>query len=180
MTNYNGGGGTEYLLRRRFDLLRKEDEEMKEKCIIDYTVTESAQKVSVNLSDIGDRDDIINSLANANRISVYMYSSFNNEQSANEVSASASIRASENVEYFRLINAAINKSFHLKTISIADRVGSDIPYFGAITVGNMTHVYSNDFRELNKNWESKASYLDIRVGDGLLVPQGTIIKVYVK
>ena len=42
------GRGTEYLLKRRFNLLRKEDEEMKEKCIIDYTVTESAQKVSVN------------------------------------------------------------------------------------------------------------------------------------
>lgn len=56
----------------------------------------------------------------------------------------------------------------------------DLPYFGVITVGNMTHVYSNDFRELNKSWETKASYLNIRVADGLLVPQGTIIKVYVK
>ena len=166
--------------RRQLNLLRKEDEEMKEKCIIDYTVTESAQIVKVNLSDIGDRDDIINSLANASRVSVYMYSGFNTEQSANEVSVNVSIRVSENIEYFRLITTRINKSFNLVSVSIADRVGSDLPYFGAITVGNMTHVYSNDFRELETRWNETASYLDIRVGDGLLVPQGTIIKVYVK
>ena len=166
--------------RRQLNLLRKEDEEMKEKCIIDYTVTESAQIVKVNLSDIGDRDDIINSLANASRVSVYMYSGFNTEQSANEVSVNVSIRVSENIEYFRIINAAINKSFNLVTVSIVDRVASDVPYFLANTVGNMSHVYPNDFRALNKNWESRASLLDIRVGDGLLVPQGTIIKVYVK
>lgn len=153
---------------------------MREKCIIDYTVTESAQKVSVNLSDIGNRDDIINSLANASRVGVYMYSAFNTEQSANEVDVTASIRAGEQFEYFKLITTRINKSFNLVTVSIADRVGSDLPYFGAITVGNMTHVYNNDFRGLNTHFETNASYLDIRVGDGLLVPQGTIIKVYVK
>lgn len=159
---------------------RKEDEGMKEKCIIDYTVTESAQKVIVNLSDIGNRDDIINSLANASRVGVYMYSARNNEQSANEEDVKASIRVNENIEYFRLINARINKSFDLLTISIADRVASDLPCFGAITVGNMGHVYSNEFRELAKRFEANASFLDIRVKDGLLVPQGTIIKVYVK
>ncbi len=152
---------------------------MKEKCIIDYTVTESAQKVSVNLSDIGNRNDIINSLANANRISVYMYSGINTEQSANEVTVIASIRAGETIEYFRLIGTRINKSLNLKTVSIADRVASDLPYFGAITAGNMGHAYSNDFRELNKAWEASASLLDIRVADGLLVPKDTRIKVYV-
>lgn len=159
---------------------RKGSDNVKEKCIIDYTVTESAQIVKVNLSDIGDRDDIINSLANASRVSVYMYSATNPEQSVNEVSVGATISVTENIEYFRLINASINKSFNLTTVSIADRVGSDLPYFGAITVGNMSHIYSNDFRELNKSWETKASYLYIRVADGLLVPQGTKIKVYVK
>lgn len=178
MPNYNGGG-TEFLLRRRFNLLKKEDEEMKEKCIIDYTVTESAQKVSVNLSDIGNRDDIINSLANASRVGVYMYSAFNTEQSANEVPVAVSIRAGEQFEYFKLIGAKINKSFNLVTISIADRVASDLPYFGAITVGNMSHVYNNEYRELNTRWNATASYFDIRVADGLLVPRGTIIKVYV-
>ena len=136
--------------------------------------------MSVNLYDIGNRDDIINSLANANRISVYMYSAFNTEQSTNEVSVGASIRVSENIEYFKLINASISKSFNLITISIADRVASDLPYFGAITVGNMTHVYNNEFRELAKRFEANASFLDIRVAEGLLVPQGTKIKVYVK
>lgn len=180
MTNQFGGGTN--LLERRFLLFKKVevDEEMREKCIIDYTVTESAQKVKVNLSDIGDRDDIINSLANANRISVYMYSAFNTEQSANEVNVVASIRAGEQIEYFKLITTRINKSFNLVTISIADRVGSDLPYFGAITVGNMTHVYNNDFRDLNTRFETDASYLDIRVADGLLVPKDTRIKVYVK
>ena len=159
---------------------RKGSDSVKEKCIIDYTVTESAQIVKVNLSDLGDRDDIINSLKNASRVSAYMYSATNPEQSAKEVPVAASIRATENIEYFKLINASINKSFNLVTLSIADRVASDLPYFGAITVGNMSHNYSNDFRELNKSWETKASYLAIRVADGLLVPQGTIIKVYVK
>nr|DAH67687.1 MAG TPA: Pulmonary surfactant-associated protein D, c-type lectin, alpha-helical coiled [Caudoviricetes sp.] len=158
----------------------KNGDSVKEKCIIDYTVTESAQKVSVNLSDIGNRNDIINSLANASRVGVYMYSGINTEQNANEVTAIASIRAGETIEYFRLIGARISKSFNLKAVSIADRVASDLPYFEAITAGNMGHVYSNDFRELNKAWEARASLLDIRVADGLLVPQGTIIKVYVK
>ena len=152
---------------------------MREKCIIDYTVTESAQKVSVNLSDIGNRDDIINSLVNASRVGVYMYSGFNTEQSANEVNVTASIRAEERFEYFKLITTRINKSFNLVTVSIADRVGSDLPYFGAITVGNMTHVYNNEYRELYTRWNATASYLDIRVADGSLVPQGTRIKVYV-
>lgn len=153
---------------------------MKENCIINYTVTESAQKVSVNLSDIGNRDDIINSLANASRVGVYMYSTPNTEQSDTEVSVTASIRAGENIEYFRLINTRINKKYNLVTVSIADRVGSDVPYFGAITVGNMTHVYPNEFRDLNTAWEANTSLLDIRVADGLLVPKGTIIKVYTK
>lgn len=156
------------------------DTDMGEKCIIDYTVTESAQNVNVNLSEIGNRDDIINSLANANRISVYMYSAFNSEQSANEVNVSASIRVTENIEYLRLINTSISKSYNLVTASIFDRVACDLPYFVAITTGNMSHVYPNAFRDLNKALEEKASYLCIRVADGLLVPKGTIIKVYVK
>lgn len=154
--------------------------DMKEKCIIDYTVTESAQKVKVNLSDIGDRDDIINSLANANRISVYMFSVNNSEQSANEVGVGASIKCSETIQYFKLIESSINKSFNMLASSIADRVGSDLPYFIATGVGNMGHVYGDEFRDLNKAWEGKASYLEIRTKDGFIVPQGTIIKVYVK
>ena len=158
----------------------KNGESVKEKCIIDYTVTESAQKVTVNLSEIGNRDDIINSLSNANRISVYMYSAFNTEQSKNEVNANAYIKCSENIIYFKLTTAGINKSYNLLTISIADRVASDLPYFLATTVGNMTHVYGYEFRDLNKRLEGSASYLEIAVNDGFLVPQGTIIKVYVK
>lgn len=153
---------------------------MREKCVIDYTVTESAQKVSVNLSDIGNRDDIINSLTNASRVGVYMYSGINTEQSTNEEPVTASIRVGETIEYFRLINTKINKKYNLITVSIADRVGSDLPYFAAITVGNMSHVYSNDFRDLNTRFETDASYLDIRVADGSLVPKDTRIKVYVK
>lgn len=166
--------------RRRLLNIKGSDEEMKEKCIIDYTVTESAQNVIVNLSDIGNRDDIINSLANANRISVYMFSTHNKEQSANEVSVNASISVNENIDYFRLINTRINKSLDLITVSIADRVSSDLTYFAAITVGNMTHIYNNEFRSLFKLYEAKASSLRIRVDDGLIVPKGTIIKVYVK
>ena len=166
--------------RRRFNLLKKEDEEMKEKCIFDYTVTESAQKVKVNLSDIGDRDDIINSLVNASRVSVYMYSASNSGMSKNNVPVTASVRVAENLEYFRLIDSRINKSSNQVAISIADRVSSDFPYFTSMTSGNMGFVRDIEWRELNKRLNTDASYLEIRVNDGFLVPQGTRIKVYVK
>lgn len=46
------GGGTEYLLRRRFKLLRKEDEEMKEWKLLSTVTLDEPKNVAFELKDI--------------------------------------------------------------------------------------------------------------------------------